>query len=284
MIVRGLERPRFPVRFFRQLEFLLVLPQVLAIGFLILFRDALQTYDPVRGDLEDRFKPVGTAGHWLGTDNLGRDLWSRTLEGLSWSVSAALTATLIAIVIGTLLGLAAARWSGWPRAIVNNVVNTTLAFPSLVIAMVVVAIVGRGFWPLTLTLGILTWPVFARVVFAEASSLLQRGYVVMADFLGTQPWLALIQHVLPALRPTLTVMFVFHFADMLIAESALSFLGLGAPLGVPTWGNMLQESRDFLMVAPWLMAVPASVMVLVVLSANLLGDAISRWTGRAEEG
>ncbi len=242
---------------------------------LIVFRAQLQTHDPFVGDLMDRFSGIGEGGHLLGTDNLGRDLWSRLLEGIRWSISAANIATLLAFLMGTAVGLTAAQFPGWVRTLLNQIVDMALSFPNLIIAIIVVAVVGRGFWPLTLTLGLVSWPVFARVVFAEALSLLERDYVVAARGFGAGPRAILIGHVLPGLRPTLTVVLAFHFADMLVAESALSFLGLGAPLGVPTWGNLLQQSRDYLFVAPWLMAVPSIGIIYAVFTANLLGDGLA---------
>lgn len=242
---------------------------------LIIFRTQLQTHDPYVGDLYERFSPIGVGGHLLGTDNLGRDVWSRLLEGIRWSISAAGLATMIAFALGTAVGLIAAQFRGWVRTVLNQIVDMALAFPSLIIAIIMVAVVGRGFWPLTITLGLVSWPVFARVVFAETLSLLERDYVIAARAFGARPTAILLGHVLPGLRPTLTVVLAFHFADMLVAESALSFLGLGAPLGVPTWGNLLQESRDYLMVAPWLLLVPCAGIIYVVVTVNFIGDGLA---------
>ncbi len=242
---------------------------------LVLFRTQLQTHDPYVGDLYDRFSAVGVGGHLLGTDNLGRDVWSRLLEGIRWSISAAGLATLIAFLIGTVVGLIAAQFSGWARTLLNQVVDMALAFPSLIIAIIVVAVVGRGFWPLTVTLGLVSWPIFARVVYAESLSLLERDYVAASRAFGARRSAILFGHVLPGIRPTLTVVLAFHFADMLVAESALSFLGLGAPLGVPTWGNLLQESRDYLVVAPWLLVVPCAGIIYAVVTVNLIGDGLA---------
>ena len=242
---------------------------------LVLFRVQFQTHDPYVGNLLERFSEIGVNGHLLGTDNLGRDVWSRLLEGIRWSISAAAIATLIAFGIGTIVGLAAAQFSGWPRTVLNQLVDMALAFPSLIIAIIIVAVVGRGFWPLTITLGLVSWPVFARVVFAESLSLLERDYVVAARAFGARHMAIMLGHILPGLRPTLSVVLAFHFADMLVAESALSFLGLGAPLGVPTWGNLLQESRDYLMVAPWLLAVPSAGIIYAVVTVNFIGDGLA---------
>ncbi len=250
---------------------------VLGLSLLLLtvFSGLVQSHDPMYGDLMVRFASPGTPGHWLGTDNLGRDMWSRVVAGLAWSLSCALVATLIAAVIGTALGLLAAENHGRLRGAIRQAVDLVLAFPGLVAAICVIAVVGQGFWPLVLTLGLLTWPVFARVVYAEALSLLERDYVLAARLVGVSRTRILLGHVLPGLRATLLVMLAFHFADMLIAESALSFLGIGAPLGDPTWGNMLAESRQFLFRAPWMLFVPAGAIILAVVTANLLGDGIA---------
>ncbi len=249
---------------------------LLFIFILALLHRQLAAYDPLAGDILTRLKPLLTPGHLLGTDQLGRDILSRLLFGFPWSLGIALAATLIAMIVGTVAGLWAAWVPGWIRTFINRSADTIIAFPGLVIAICVIAVIGRGFWPLALTLGVLTWPFFARVVYAEALGLLQREYVLAAELFGVQGWRILIRHVLPGLRPTLMVMLAFHFADMLIAESALSFLGLGAPIQAPTWGNMLAESRQYLFLAPWMMLAPGGVIVLVVVTLNLLGDGIAK--------
>jgi peptide/nickel transport system permease protein len=169
----------------------------------------------------------------------------------------------------------AAESGGALRTLVLQLVAAVLSFPGLVVAIAVISVVGHGYWPLTLTLGLLSWPVFARVIYAEARGLLERDYVLAARLAGASRLRILTGHVLPAVAPTLYVMLAFHLADMLVAESALSFLGLGAPLGSPSLGNMLAESRQYLFVAPWLMFVPAAAIVAVVIAANLFGDGLT---------
>jgi peptide/nickel transport system permease protein len=236
--------------------------------------------DPIegtnRGSLLRRFRAPGVDGYLLGSDQLGRSVLLRAAAGIPWSIGIAAVATAIALTLGTLLGLVGAMSTGWPRAVVRNLVDTVIAFPSLVIAVVVIALVGRGFWPAALVLGLATWPIVARVVFAEAQSVLQRDYVTAAGFLGVSRVAILHAHVLPALRPTLLVMAAFTFADMLIIESALSFLGLGAPISVPTWGNMLADSRQFLANAPWMMMVPGACIAFAAVALNLLGDGVAQ--------
>ena len=227
------------------------------------------------GNLRMRFRPPGTEGYLFGTDQLGRSVAGRVGAGMIWSLGIALVAATIALSIGTVLGLVAAWTPGWPRRVIRTVVDTVIAFPSLVIAVTVIALLGRGFWPLAITLGLATWPIAARVVYAEAMSIARRDYVVAAQLAGVGPVTILATHVLPALRPTLMTMFAFTFADMLVAESALSFLGLGVPITAPSWGNMLSESREFLVEAPWLMLAPAGAIVFAVVALNLIGDGIA---------
>jgi peptide/nickel transport system permease protein len=252
--------------------------------FVAVFGHFLKTHDPMQGDLMARFTPPGQKGYMLGSDHLGRDLWSRAVDGLQWSMACALTANIINLFIGCTLGLLAAERPGWMRTIARQITDTFQAFPFMVVAIVVVVIVGHGFVPLVLTLGCIAWSVFMRVVYAEASSIYQRDYVKAARIAGVSRLAIMFGHVLPGVRATLFVVFAFHFAGLLIAESGLSFLGIGAPLGVPTWGNMLAESRQYLLRAPWMLMVPSGAIITAVITMNLVGDGIaslSRKRGRS---
>jgi peptide/nickel transport system permease protein len=250
------------------------------IALLAIFSRALQTHDPTATDLTMRLLEAGRAGHVLGTDHMGRDIWSRLVAGLQWSMACAFTANLLNLAIGTGLGLLAAERPGAARTLSRQLADTFQAFPSLIAAIVVVVVIGEGFAPLVLTLGLLSWPIYMRVVQAEAASLFARDYVRAARIAGVGRWAIMRGHVLPGLRASLLVVFALHFATLLIAESALSFLGIGAPLGVPTWGNMLAESREYVLVAPRLLLVPAGAIILAVITANLLGDGLATYTRR----
>ena len=265
-------------------ELLLGSALALSVLGLMLFSSWAADHDPMKTDLLNRYQPPGTPGHWLGTDQLGRDLWARALAGLQWSMTTAIMATAISLVIGTGLGLLAAQRPGLVRTVVRQSIDTILSFPGLIVAICVVALWGQGYWPIVLTLGLLSWPVFARVCYAEALSLLEREYVQSAVLAGMSRLQILLQHVLPGLRPVLLVVLAFHFASMLISESALSFLGLGAPLGEPTWGNMLAASRAELFDAPWMMLVPAAGIVVAVVTANLIGDGLANLSRRQGKG
>ncbi|MBH0114458.1 ABC transporter permease [Novosphingobium sp. YJ-S2-02] len=196
--------------------------------------------DPRAVELGERLLAPG-AGHWLGTDQLGRSVASRLVSGLGWSFSIAGGATVIACLVGSLVGLASARATSLPARLLGELTALVQSLPSFVIAMTAVAIFGNGGRSVTLVLGLATWPVFARVVQAEASSLLVREYVLAARAMQMNTLRLYAHHVLPGLVPSIVTLLCLHFAEMLIAESALSFLGIGAELGQPTWGVMLSN-------------------------------------------
>jgi len=255
----------------------LALIAILAIGALV--GPAVAWRDPTFIRLDERLLPPLSPGHPLGTDQLGRDIAVRMVAGLRWSMATAGLATLIAAGLGTVLGLIAAGGRAPFAGIIRQVTALAQSFPVFVLAVSIIAVVGNGFWAVVLTLGLVTWPVFCRVVEAEASSLMRREYVLAAALMQMGTFRLYLWHIMPGLVPSLAVLVAFHFADMLIAESALSFLGIGAPLGAATWGAMLSESRAYLLTAPWLLLVPAAAVVLVVIAFNLVGDGLRRRFG-----
>jgi peptide/nickel transport system permease protein len=240
-------------------------------------------FDPSAQAPAQRLLPPGTGGHLLGTDQLGRDVFSRVAAGFRWSVSVGVLATCIAGLAGTAGGVLAGWNEGWPRSVLTRLMDTAIAFPYLVLATAVIAVSGHGFGALVLILGLGAWVAFARVVYAETQSIKRREYVLAARLLGIPVPRVLLTYVLRGLRPTLLVVAAFVFADLLVAEASLSFLGVGAPLGSASWGNMLAGAREYVFTAPWLLYAPAGAVVLVVMTANLVGDGLSRrWgTGRA---
>lgn len=220
-----------------------------------------------------------SAQAWLGSDQLGRPVLARVIAGAPWSLGVALAANGIALTIGVMLGLFAAEFRGAPRRIILQIINLTLSFPGLVAAMAAMAVLGQSATAVILVLGLLAWPLFARVVYAEALSARERPYLIAARIGGVGRVTQLYRHILPVLLPSLIAMIAFHFADMLIAASALSFIGVGAPLGSPAWGAMLAESRPYLFQAPWMLIGPALALATTVLLLNLCGDALARRLG-----
>lgn len=235
-------------------------------------------FDPAQQSLVDRLLPPFTDGHIFGTDQLGRDVFSRVSVGFRWSVPVGILSAALACGIGVLTGLLAAWNTGWIRSVLTRLMDIAISFPYLVLAVAIVAVVGHGFWALVFTLGLVSWVSFARVVYVETLKLKEREYLIAARLIGNSTFRIITTYLARGLRHTVAVMYAFIFADLLVAEAGLSFLGLGAPLGEPSWGNMLATSREYLFIAPWLMYVPAAAVILVVLTANLLGDGlIERW-------
>lgn len=237
-------------------------------------------FDPAKQDLRARLLAPLTDGHILGTDKLGKDVFARVAAGFRWSIPVGVVATAIATTIGTIVGMLAGWNEGWIRSTLSRFMEVAISFPYLVLAVAVITVAGRGFGALTLTLGLVAWVSVARVVYAETLKIRQREYVIAARLMGMSGRRILRTYVLRGIRPTLVVMAAFIFADLLVAEAGLSFLGLGAPLGEPSWGNMLADSRLNLFDAPWMMYAPAGAVVLTVLTANLIGDGLLQWWGR----
>ena len=248
------------------------------LGFLFLvaiFQPLFYRVDPQYSDLLMRLQSPNLDGAWLGTDALGQDVYSRVIAGFRWSLGIASVGTLLGGFIGLTLGISAAWNRNRVRTVLSRIIDIGISFPYLIIAVTIVSVVGRGFWPLGLTLGLVCWPTIARVVYAETLTLREREYVTAARLFGVSAIRSIFSHILPALRPTIQVIAAFTFADLLIAESGLSFLGLGAPLGTPTWGNMLNDSRTYLATAPWMMLGPALAIIITIFTANLLGEGLN---------
>lgn len=239
--------------------------------------------NPGAVNLFDRFRSLNTPGHPLGTDDLGHDVLARLVYGFRWSVGVSATATAVLLLIGGLAGVTAAAVGGIVQQVVVRAIDLSISLPYLVIAVAILAVLGHGFVPLCLTLGVVSWPIFARVIYAESRSLLQRDYVLAARLTGVSRYKSVLTHVVPGLKTVTMVMAAFLFADMIVAESALSFLGLGASLGSPSLGTMLSDGRTYLVTAPTLTVIPGVAIVLAVITANLIGDGIAGG-GSSDEG
>jgi peptide/nickel transport system permease protein len=237
--------------------------------------------DPLAINLDLVFAPIGWA-HPLGCDELGRDVLARLLWGarISLSISAAVVA--VSVVVGSIIGGTAALLGGALDELTMRLIDVLLAFPGILFALALAAILGPGLLDLAIALCAIGWTGYARLVRGEILSLRERDYVVAARALGSRTGRLLWRHLLPALAGPLIVRTTFGVAAIIVAEAALSFLGLGARLPTPTWGNMLDEGRAFLLTAPNLTAAPVVAIGLSVLGFNLLGDGLNRaldWRG-----
>lgn len=233
--------------------------------------------DPDEQSLANKLTPPGVDGFILGSDLLGRDMLARVAQGIWWSLPVGLAAATIAVAVGVLLGLLAGWSTGIVRRVINQVVDVSIAFPYMVLAILLIAILGRGFWPMVLSLGLIAWVSVTKIVYTEVLSLTSRQYILTARLQGIPVYWILATYVFRAVRARIIVAYAFMFANLLVAEASLSFLGLGAPVGFPSWGSMLRDSREYLGTAPWLMLVPGGMVVLVVLAANLIGDGLIKW-------
>lgn len=238
---------------------------------------ALAPTDPVQNDLLERLAPPmwmdgGSGRHPLGTDTLGRDVVSRLLYGARVSLVVGFAAVILAGALGVALGLVAGYYGGRLDDILMRLGDVQLAFPALVLAIAVLAVVGSGLGNIILVLSVTSWVTYARIARGETLSLRHREFVESARALGARDAGILWRHVLPNVLPSITVVATFSVARTIIAEASLSFLGLGIPPPAPSWGAMLDEGRNYLTTGWWLALFPGLAILAVVLGINVVGD------------
>ncbi|WP_442967756.1 ABC transporter permease [Pseudomonas sp. S31] len=260
----------------------LLRPGVWAAGVLVLLLllaaagpQWLAPYDPLDASARLAFQPPNTT-YWLGTDENGRDVLSRLIFGVRSSLFIGLAATALALAWGTLVGLLSGLGPRWLDAALMRGIDVLLAFPDLLLALVIITFFGQGTTNLILALGIAGVPRYARLVRAQTLNVRQTGYVEAAVTLG-QPQLAVVlRHILPnACKPVL-ILAIIGMGGTITAGAALSFLGFGAPPPAPEWGGMMAIGRSFLANAPWLVAWPALVITLTVVSISAIGRELLR--------
>jgi peptide/nickel transport system permease protein len=259
----------------------MVLGVVVVVGALAMavFAPLIAPADPNAQELLDRLLPPawdagGTAKHLLGTDAYGRDLLSRLIFGARISIVIGLSAMLLSCVVGTILGMLAGYKGGRIETLVMRVADAQLAVPAILLAILVVATMGGSLINLVVVLGISTWMIYARVVYGMTKSLKERPFIEAVTAQGARDRYVLGRHILPHLMPVVTVVATLQVAQMILTETALSFLGLGLPPPTPSWGNILAEGRDRLLVAPWIADAAGVAIVIVVWGINMLGSGL----------
>ena len=238
------------------------------------FANVIAPYSPIESNLQDKL--VGPSiDHWLGTDNLGRDMLSRIIYGGRVSLYVGLGASLVNVLVATLLGLISGYLGGWFDVLVQRFVDLALSIPPLVILITLVGVLGAGLVQLILIMGINGGIQWARVVRSGVIAIRSNVYMDAAQAIGSDIWHMLGRHVFPNILPMMVIIFSTSIAGNIMAEAGLSFLGLGLPPPTPTWGGMLSaEGRRFMYEAWWLAIFPGLVLTIVIYSVNMWGDAV----------
>jgi peptide/nickel transport system permease protein len=249
--------------------FLLLLPAI--------FADLITTHDPLRGTLADRLIPPAwiEGGNWsypLGTDKQGRDMLTRLIYGARISLAVSTITIFIGLVIGSILGLLAGYFGGWTDRVVSWLIDTFFSLPGVLLALVIVAAIGPSFATIVVILSVTIWAPFARQVRGETLSVREAEFVARAQVAGAGPVRILAMHVLPNVANTLIVMATLQVGVVIINESSLSFIGAGIPRPHPSWGVMVADGRDQILLAWWVSFFPGLAILLVVLAFNLTGD------------
>ncbi len=239
----------------------------------------LAPFDPQEQRLESRLQPPpwmgGTSSSsWLGTDNLGRDILSRIIYGSRISLLVGATTVILAGLMGCFLGAIAGYFGRGTDEVVSKITEIFLAFPFLLLAIALMAFLGQGVINIILALMMSRWVQYCRVVRGEVLSLKERDFVTAAKALGGKDFYILLKHVVPNTFASVTVIATFAMAIVIISEASLSFLGLGVPASIPTWGSMLSEGRSYMNRAPWLTIFPGLAIFITVFGINLLGDGL----------
>ncbi|MBI3978068.1 MAG: ABC transporter permease [Chloroflexi bacterium] len=230
-------------------------------------------YDPYRSSLRERLQPP-SAAHILGTDGFGRDIFSRILRGASITLVIGVVAVTIGVILGSVQGLIAGYFRGWIGAVIMRFVDALQAFPLILLALAIMATLGRGPVNVMVAVGIATMPRFARMMQAESLSVSRRDYVTAARAIGASTWRILFQHVLPNSLSSVIVMATLYVATAILTEATLSFLGLGPPPPTATWGSMVNDGSNVLHSSPWVAVFPGLAITIVVLGFSLAGDGL----------
>jgi peptide/nickel transport system permease protein len=255
---------------------------VLIVGLVVvaaLMAPLLATTDPIEQDLTVALRPPfwmadGSLEHPLGTDHLGRDVYSRLVYGAKISLTISVLAALLGAAVGVAAGLVAGYVGGRVGAIIMRIVDLNLAFPLILLALAVVALLGANLRNLVIVMTITTWMIYARVVRGLTLTLREQEFVQAVRALGARDARIIARHVLPNVLAPVMVIWTLEVARVILMESALSFLGLGVPPPTPTWGRMLAEGRDYLTMAGWISIFPGLAIMVTVLGINFLGDGL----------
>jgi peptide/nickel transport system permease protein len=254
--------------------FLLSALFILILGAAALAAPRIVPYDPVAQNVDARFQPPGLK-HLLGTDNFGRDVFSRIVFGSRSALLVGIVSVSIAMTVGMIVGLTAGLAAPAVDQTLMLLMDGLLSFPTILLAITVVSFLGYGLLQVMLAVGVIYSPVFARLVRAETLAIRTEGYVEASRALGTPILKIVVRHIVPNLLGRVIVQGSITFALSVVIEASLSYLGLGTQPPTPSWGLMLKDARSYLAQAPWMAFYPGLALALTVLSFNIVGDALS---------
>ncbi|WP_229683056.1 nickel transporter permease [Virgibacillus oceani] len=238
-----------------------------------IFAPLIATHSPTAQDIINRYQPPSSE-HFLGTDELGRDIFSRIVHGSRISIQIGVIAVGIAMIIGVLLGGVAGYFGRWIDQIIMRIIDIMMAFPSILLAIALVAVLGPGLTNAMIAVGIVGIPQFARIVRSAVLSIKETEYIEAAKSIGAKHGRVLMQHVLPNCVAPIIVQTTLSIGTAILDAAGLSFLGLGAQPPTPEWGAMLSDGQAAIQNAPWVVAFPGLAIFFVVLGFNLLGDGL----------
>jgi peptide/nickel transport system permease protein len=245
----------------------------LAMLLMALLAPWLATHDPGVQNLANRLKPPSW-DHWLGTDELGRDIWSRILYGARITLGMVVAVVLLVAPLGLLVGCAAGYAGGWVDRILMRTTDVFLAFPRLILALAFVAAMKPGVESAVAAIALTAWPPYARLARAEALRIRDADFIAAVRMLGASPWRIILRHVAPVCVPSVIVRVTLDMSSIILTAAGLGFLGLGAQPPLPEWGTMIATARRFILEQWWVPVIPGIAIFLASLSFNLLGDGL----------
>ncbi len=245
-----------------------------ALILMSIFAPLLAPYDPIAQSLPDRLLPPLTPGHWMGTDDFGRDIYSRILYGSRITLDIVLLVILTAPVVGLIIGTVAGYFGGWVDAVLMRITDIFLAFPKLILALALVAVLGPGMVNAVLAIAVTSWPPYARVARAETLTVRNSDYIAATRLQGASSLRLIWGHVMPMCLPSVIIRVTLDMAGVILTAAGLGFLGLGVQPPLPEWGLMISAGRKFLFEQWWVATMPGLAIFVVSLGFNLLGDGL----------
>lgn len=272
-----LARGKRQKRIFFQLTFVIPAAVLFVMVILAIFAPLLAPYPYDQINMPDRLMPPffmeeGSTAHLLGTDHMGRDILSRAIYGAQISLSIAVLVILVTSSIGTVVGIVAGYTGGRTDAFLMRVTDISLAFPAILIAILLAATLGPGYWTVVFALSFLGWAPYARLIRGEALRLRGEDFVAQARIIGTSPLRIMTRHIFPNIINPLIILVTLSVGMVILTEAILSYLGAGIPPPNPSWGAMVEEGRTYIDTAWWISFFPGIAIGMVVMSGNFLGD------------